>query len=595
MELKIAEYKAEGKKCLGINDPLRAAEWYGKAIDLKGDDHILFGNRAECYLRLRKWEKALEDSLKSIELESEWVKGPFRAGQALAGLGRHKEAYGMFIKCMCNKKVDVSSVTDKLQVVEKAWKVAETALPVLGRSLTSSDGFLPGDDVLSEHPLISWSNDTTTYDPKLLSLCSEHGVSPAAGAIGVLSVASTFTEYQAAFVENLCSPEIDFTCPLTISWINLASHIAGSLPSLYSEDAYRTAKLLLSVKCNAHHCVLKDGTKERGGIFRLASKLAHSCSPNLIYQYKDDKVRFTSCRLVTSGAVLSFSYRGELDFLVKSAKERQSELHDAFLFWCGCERCQEADLTRGMRCTSCKGTRFWEGGYSVPTADAPKGDNWVCDTCESRCCDEEMPLKDEKELADLLESLDTAPKANKYTSLKNAVLKAEQVLGTRHWIYGLLCKRLTQYFRSMLQVHEDSIATAQLAVAFGSHYLQFLSKTRVYFHAPLVACHFCATLASSLTADKLSSAPVYQSDKIVTFEEARKDLLKYSTPLMKAVYGQEDSVTQKTLAVWESSMGAVPAAPRHPRDPEGLLPSPPAIIGLFAQWEAEVVKLASGN
>ena len=52
----------------------------------------------------------------------------------------------------------------------------------------------------------------------------------------------------------------------------------------------------------------------------------------------------------------------------------------------------------------------------------------------------------------------------------------------------------------------------------------------------------------------------------------------------------------QALQLWkDSSLGDMPIAPKHPRDPMRLLPNPPAEVGLFAQWEAKVVQMMTNG
>ena len=55
-------------------------------------------------------------------------------------------------------------------------------------------------------------------------------------------------------------------------------------------------------------------------------------------------------------------------------------------------------------------------------------------------------------------------------------------------------------------------------------------------------------------------------------------------------------LSPQAAELWqEAGLGDMPPAPKHPRDPLRLLPNPPAIVGLFAQWEATVVELVANR
>ncbi|XP_053561911.1 E3 ubiquitin-protein ligase TTC3 [Bombina bombina] len=64
-----------------------ACELYSKAIEYYPDNHLLFGNRALCFIRMGKYKKALSDGKKAIVLKNNWPKGHYRFCEALFLLG----------------------------------------------------------------------------------------------------------------------------------------------------------------------------------------------------------------------------------------------------------------------------------------------------------------------------------------------------------------------------------------------------------------------------------------------------------------------------------------------------------------------------
>ncbi|KAG8450183.1 hypothetical protein GDO86_002717 [Hymenochirus boettgeri] len=51
-----------------------AADLYSRAIEFRPDNHLLFGNRAICFLRLGKYKNALCDGKKATILRSNYPK-----------------------------------------------------------------------------------------------------------------------------------------------------------------------------------------------------------------------------------------------------------------------------------------------------------------------------------------------------------------------------------------------------------------------------------------------------------------------------------------------------------------------------------------
>jgi len=69
-----------------------AAVLYTAAIILTPENHLLYCNRAACFLKLGEYEKALADAEMCIELEPTFAKGHFRLGLALLAMGTYPQA-----------------------------------------------------------------------------------------------------------------------------------------------------------------------------------------------------------------------------------------------------------------------------------------------------------------------------------------------------------------------------------------------------------------------------------------------------------------------------------------------------------------------
>lgn len=54
--------------------------------------HVLYANRAMCYLKLSKWDEAQKDCTKSLDLDRSYTKAYFRRAQARRNLGMYREA-----------------------------------------------------------------------------------------------------------------------------------------------------------------------------------------------------------------------------------------------------------------------------------------------------------------------------------------------------------------------------------------------------------------------------------------------------------------------------------------------------------------------
>ncbi|TMW57239.1 hypothetical protein Poli38472_003164 [Pythium oligandrum] len=95
-EEQVAQLKAKGNDAFGKRRFKESIDWYTKAIDLDSSSHILYGNRAAAYHRLKQYTKALADAKKAVELDGSWVKGHYRMASALSALERYEEAAEAF-------------------------------------------------------------------------------------------------------------------------------------------------------------------------------------------------------------------------------------------------------------------------------------------------------------------------------------------------------------------------------------------------------------------------------------------------------------------------------------------------------------------
>ncbi|GAB1605880.1 protein STIP1 homolog isoform X1, partial [Argonauta hians] len=75
-----------------------AIDLFTEAIRLYPSDFRFFGNRSYCYERIQQYDKALKDAEKSISICSNWPKGYFRKGQALAGQKQFCKAEEAFLQ-----------------------------------------------------------------------------------------------------------------------------------------------------------------------------------------------------------------------------------------------------------------------------------------------------------------------------------------------------------------------------------------------------------------------------------------------------------------------------------------------------------------
>ncbi|RWS06208.1 uncharacterized protein B4U79_04176 [Dinothrombium tinctorium] len=91
-----AELAAVANNCALKNDYEAAISFYSKAIDLNANDFRFYCNRSLCYENMKKFENALKDAEKAIELNPYRPKPYFRKARAMLALKSYEEAEEAF-------------------------------------------------------------------------------------------------------------------------------------------------------------------------------------------------------------------------------------------------------------------------------------------------------------------------------------------------------------------------------------------------------------------------------------------------------------------------------------------------------------------
>jgi len=99
-----------------------AIDQWTKAIEKSTDNDkellkTIYSNRSAAYLKLKKFSNALDDANQCNKLDSTWVKGLIRKGDALYALGRYTDSYNSY-----NSALRIASSSEKANINEKIEK-----------------------------------------------------------------------------------------------------------------------------------------------------------------------------------------------------------------------------------------------------------------------------------------------------------------------------------------------------------------------------------------------------------------------------------------------------------------------------------------
>ncbi|XP_036059604.1 E3 ubiquitin-protein ligase TTC3 isoform X6 [Onychomys torridus] len=102
-----------------------AVIFYTRAIEYRPENHLLYGNRALCFLRMGQFRNALSDGKRAIVLKNTWPKGHYRYCDALSMLGEYDWALQANIKAQKLCRNDPEGIKDLIQQHVKLQKQIE--------------------------------------------------------------------------------------------------------------------------------------------------------------------------------------------------------------------------------------------------------------------------------------------------------------------------------------------------------------------------------------------------------------------------------------------------------------------------------------
>lgn len=134
-----AAAKDRGNAAFKAGDFEKAAEEFSAAIALDPSDHIFYSNRSGAYASLKKYDLALTDAEKCVELKKDFAKGYGRKGTALYGLGKFDAAKGAYQEGL---KLDANNA----QLKDGLEEASKAAIEARNKPKPAAAGFPGGAD-----------------------------------------------------------------------------------------------------------------------------------------------------------------------------------------------------------------------------------------------------------------------------------------------------------------------------------------------------------------------------------------------------------------------------------------------------------------
>lgn len=117
------QLREQGNICFQQKRYSESAVCYSKAIELESRSETLYCNRAAAYLMLNRFQDALADSLKAIELDPTHVKAHWRAAKAYLYLGNSEQSRAMYAAAF--KLADSAADSDSIAAEQRAVDLVE--------------------------------------------------------------------------------------------------------------------------------------------------------------------------------------------------------------------------------------------------------------------------------------------------------------------------------------------------------------------------------------------------------------------------------------------------------------------------------------
>ena len=356
-------------------------------------------------------------------------------------------------------------------------------------------------------------------------------------------------------------------------------------PNLWSLAAHCSCN---GLRCSSNH--EKHG-KPMWGLFRLASFVSHSCSPNVWWNSEEQAL--VSLRPIEQGEQLAVSrfedFSPRMGLMGSDLRQEALSHSHLILPQCDCNRCASGiDLSRSFFCplAPCRGI--------VTPQRGSHAERWKCCSCS-----ELWPAPPAKEQQLCQRAFETAESFRRdptsvlrkdiFSSLRSLVEEVSSVLGYHHWAYLFVCDMLITFFCTLSSKLRGggAFAARQQLVSWGRKYFYSATCQEVAIHCSGVIIEEILRIVRALDPDVR-----FHTEKI-KFLRAAARLNSLERPELLRLIGSsriavgDDEMTKwllcddvdddgQVLAAWEdfivnSVIGemnskANPAIPSHIRD-----------------------------
>jgi hypothetical protein len=239
---------------------------------------------------------------------------------------------------------------------------------------------------------------------------------------------------------------LDFFQSLSLEEAEKVPQVATIVNSIHQAMSALFDKSFVAEYVSAFH--LNGFSVDGGcmGLFLLASKAAHSCSPNVIQEpYGKDRLKLIAIKPIKTGELIEMAYiAGEK--LAWPRRLRQKKLLNDRGFICLCQRCRDVDDVRALKCL-CKGDVF--------ESFRLKG-QYTCNSCNTTFSATDLPLETERKLEDDVMRLEANIMGASPQKVLSILSQAQKDLGANHWtIFFMECMYLEMAMQGLVSINQQ--------------------------------------------------------------------------------------------------------------------------------------------
>lgn len=485
----------------------------------------------------------------------------------------------------------------------------------VGRSLIAVQQFYPGDVVLEDTAALRFDAAKPLPD-EIESLRAQHEIPQVLAAAALAFADHANDAHVMRTLMDMHAPDLP-VCKATMQLYAFAEGLVKLRPGVSTSLAASTNKKLAGVanaagcdvvglvhatmaaKVNAHRASNGDWC-----LLPLASKVAHSCSPNLFLIPPDDSgtCRLVATRNIANEEQISFSYLGGPNLLLP-APRRQALMTSSHLFVCQCSRCRHSDYARQLRCPrKCADEEHAAGVSSfqpvtppsliarrataavVTDADAFPEKLWGCHHCRERFSDQDVKLQisEEDRVSRAVDAIDAG--AYKLAELKAVTVEVATVLGYGHHCMLACVGHVAAYFRLMCQNGCGEALSSY--VVWSLRYIDLLVLQGVETGGP-----FCHMLTASMVISFVGTI-VRSGESGARFAQLAAQLAKVCQPLMNAAYRADPRGRAVAMFAQQASPAADAPFPALAGPFWMTGAAPPEVVQVIAQWCPEELRPA---